>query len=171
MNVSQLMRTDLVTTDPDTGLTTLFRLLARVPSLHIYVVDQDHRMLGLITSYDLLKALSPFYMDSNLAKALPDDDSFLRHAFRANAHQTASDIMERDVPTLKPSDHFVEAEVLIRERGGYVLPIVDDKGRLVGEVTRKMIIKYLARTLLEDGTAIAASSTSPAGQESPEGKA
>ena len=152
MQVAGLMRTDLAATAPETGFPSLLRVLARTSARHIYVVDQDRRMLGLVTGYSLLKALSPFYVDSNLAKALSDDDSLLRHAFRSNAHRTASSVMERNVPTLKPTDSFVEAETLIRERGG-VLPVVDDEGRLVGEVTRKVILGHMARTLLGDSAA------------------
>jgi len=150
MHVSEMMRANLVTTGPDTTFEKLLRTLARAPSRQIYVVDNGGRMLGLVSTYDLLKVMSPFYMDSNLAKALPDDVSFLQRAFKANAGRTASDIMSRDVATLDPSDHFVEAETLFRERGVYVLPVVDAEGRLLGEVTRKVIIKYLAKTLLGD---------------------
>lgn len=148
MHVSEMMRTDLVTVPPGTTFEKLLVMEACMPTRQIYVVDEGGRMLGMITSYDLLAQMAPFYIDSNLAKALPDDASVIRHAYNASAHKTAADLMVTDVASLKPSDTFLEADILIREKGGNVLPVVDADGRLVGEITRKVILKYIALNVL-----------------------
>jgi len=148
MQVSKMMRTSVVTVSPDTPFRELLRMQACMASRQIHVVDESRKMLGIITSYDLLNALAPFYIDSNLARALPDDVSVIRHAYEASKGKTAGDIMTPVVAALKPTDHFVEAETLIREKGGNVLPVVDDEGCLLGEITRKTIVKYLALDVL-----------------------
>jgi len=148
MHVSDMMRADLVTVPPDTPFEKLLRMQACMPTRQIYVTDQDGKMLGMITGYDLLAAMAPFFVDSNLARALPDDTSVIRHAYEASSHKTAADIMISDVASLKPDDTFLEADILIREKGGNVLPVVDEEGRLKGEITRKVILKYIALNVL-----------------------
>ncbi|MFZ5425485.1 MAG: HPP family protein [Thermodesulfobacteriota bacterium] len=152
MHVSEMMRTDLVKVPPGETFEKLLVMEACMPMRQIYVVDEGGKMLGMITSYDLLAPMAPFYIDSNLVKALPDDASVIRHAYNANAHKTAADLMVTDVASLKPSGTFLEADILIREKGGNVLPVVDDDGRLVGEITRKVILKYIALNVLGLGS-------------------
>ena len=149
MHVSKMMRTDMVTVGQDVGFQDLFRLLACSPMRPVYVVDKGGELLGTITSRELFAAMSPFYVDANLARALADDVTFIRHAFQANSHKKATDVMNKDLTKLKPSDHFVEAEVLLREGGGNFLPVVDEDGRLVGEITLRTILKYIALTVLK----------------------
>lgn len=148
MQVSKMMHTDVTTVPPDMEFPDLFRLLACSPMRPVYVVGAGGTFLGMVTSRELFAAMSPFYVDANLVKALADDVSFIEHAYRANSHKKASDVMNRDRTRLKPTDHFVEAEVLLREYGGNFLPVVDEEGRLVGEITLRAILKYIARTVL-----------------------
>ena len=143
-----MMRTDMVTVTPDIEFQDLFRLLACSPMRPVYVVDNGGKLLGTITSRELFTVMSPFYVDANLARALADDVAFIRHAFQANSHKGAAEVMNKDLTRLKPSDHFVEAEVLLREGGGNFLPVVDEEGRLVGEITLRTILKYIALTVL-----------------------
>lgn len=153
MHVSRMMRTDVVTVSPDTGFAELLRMLACIPMRQLYVVDSEGKLLGLVSGCDLLNALFPFYIDSNLAKALTDDFSVLRQGYQANVLKTAAEVMTTEMASLKPSDHFVEAELLLRENGGNALPVVDDTGRLMGELSRKTILGYVARTVLGPGCA------------------
>lgn len=148
MHVSEMMRTDLVTVSPDTPFERLLWLQACKPMRQVYVVDGEGRMLGMLTSYDLLSAMAPFYLDSNLARALTDDVSVIRRAFESNVGRTAADVMVTEVSSLKPTDTFLEADVLIREKGGNVLPVLDGEGRLLGEITRKVILRYIALNVL-----------------------
>jgi len=148
MLVSDMMRRNLVTIPPDTAFEKLVRLQACMPARQIYVTTPDGMLLGLITCYDVLASMAPFYLDSNLAKALPDGASVFRHAFEANRGKTAKEVMTSEPAVLKMSDTFLEADVLIREQGTNVLPVVDEKGRLVGEVTRKVVLRYIATRVL-----------------------
>lgn len=148
MHVSEMMRTDLVTVAPDTPFEKLLWLQACKPMRQVYVVDGQGRMQGMLTSYDLLSAMAPFYVDSNLARALADDVAVIRRAFEASSGKTARDVMVTEVLSLKPTDTFLEADLLIREKGGNALPVLDGEGRIVGEVTRKAILRYIALHVL-----------------------
>ncbi|MGE4537442.1 MAG: HPP family protein [Desulfovibrio sp.] len=151
MRIRNMMHKSLAVIGPDVDFAALLAAYRQMESRLVYVVDKDSKLLGVISSYDILRVMFPFYLDSNLVKALPDDESVLRQAFSACKGQPAAEIMTTDFAAVKPDALFLEAEALIAERGVNVLPVVDDKGRLVGEVSRRAILKYLAeRCGLED---------------------
>ena len=110
----------------------------------VYVVDATRHLLGVISSYDLLRTMLPFYLDSNLAKALPDDDAVILQAFEACQNRTAGEIMTREFVAVHPDDTFLEAEALIAEHGISVLPVLEADGQLVGAVSRRAILNALA---------------------------
>jgi CBS-domain-containing membrane protein len=129
---------------PDVPFDRLLDTYRDMESQLLYVVDPEGRLLGVISSYDVLRVMLPFYLDSNLAKALPDDETLIRHACVACRHLTASDIMVKDFAALAPDDPFLTAEALFAERGVNVLPVLDAAGRLVGELSRRTALKHLA---------------------------
>lgn len=113
------------------------------PSRLLHVVDAAEKLMGVISSYDVLKVMLPFYLDSNLARAVTDDEAFARRLLADNAHLTAADIMEAAPITLSEDSHLLEAEALIKENTVNALAVVDEQGRVVGEITRKAILSKL----------------------------
>jgi CBS domain-containing protein len=144
MRIRNMMNNSLAVISPDVDFAALLAAYREMESRLVYVVEPDAKLVGVISSYDILRAMFPFYLDSNLVKALPDDESVLRQAFASCKDQPAADIMTVDFVSVHPDALFLEAEALIAERGVNVLPVVDDAGKLVGEITRRAILKYLA---------------------------
>ncbi len=82
------------------------------------VVDEEGRLLGIVTERDLLNALK---------------DS-------VEVRESVEEIMTRDVKTLRPSDAVYEA-VRGMVRGGFRrYPVVDEAGKLVGIVTARDLV-------------------------------
>jgi CBS domain-containing protein len=150
MLLRQLMTPSPATIGPDVPLVELLATYRDMDSQLLYVVDPAGKLLGVISSFDILRVMLPFYLDSNLAKALPDDEAILRHAFAACRAMPASAFMTKKFIALIPDDSFLAAEALFTERGINVLPVVDDAGRLVGELSRRTALKYLAARCLLD---------------------
>lgn len=144
MRIRSMMHNSLAVIGPDMDFAALLAAYRRMDSLLVYVTDQEDRLLGVITSYDILRALLPFYLDSNLVKALPDDETLVREAFETCRDRSVTDIMTTDFISVSPDDLFLEAEALIAEHGVNALPVVDAAGRLLGEISRRTILKYLA---------------------------
>ncbi|WP_029459422.1 CBS domain-containing protein [Solidesulfovibrio alcoholivorans] len=144
MRIRNMMHDSLAIVGPDVTFSELLLAYRDTDSRLVYVVSPEGKLLGVVSSYDILRALFPFYLDSNLVKALPDDASVIRQAFSGCKGQPVSEIMTTDFVAVGPDDLFLEAEALIAERGVNVLPVLDDQGKLVGEVSRRAILKYLA---------------------------
>ena len=83
MRLRELMRTNLSRARRDTPFGELVAAHRRRDSRLVYVVDEADRLLGVVSCYDLLRAALPFYVDSGLARALPEDATVVREGFAA----------------------------------------------------------------------------------------
>ena len=144
MRIREMMRDTLATVGPDAPFAALTAAHRRRDSRLVYVVDKKGRLLGVVSCYDLLRAALPFYVDSNLARALPDDAAVVCEGFAACQNKTAADVMNPKVVSVSQDDTFFTAEALFAEGKFHVLPVVDADGRVVGELTRRRILDYLA---------------------------
>ncbi len=143
MNIGKMMNTSPLTVGPEADFTTMLCKLSCLPGRLLYVVDGQGRLLGLVSSRDLLALMVPPYLDSNLARAVADDEAIVRRAFAAHKDETAADIMVTEIVALTPDDQFMTADAVIREKGLNALPVVDKAGRLLGEITRRDALRYL----------------------------
>ncbi|KHK02584.1 CBS domain-containing protein [Desulfovibrio sp. TomC] len=144
MRVREMMRDSLATVGPDAPFATLVAAHRRRDSRLVYVVDDETRLLGVVSCADLLRCAMPFFVDANLAKALPEDASVICQGFGACAGKTAAEVMVREVVSVAPDETLFAAEALFAEGKFHALPVVDAAGRVVGEITRRRILDYLA---------------------------
>lgn len=144
MQIRHMMHKNLAVVGPDVSFADMLQAYRAMASRLVYVIEPDRKLLGVISSYDILRAMLPFYLDSNLVKALPDDDSVIRQAFASCKDRPVVEIMTQKFVAVGPDDTFLEAEAIITEQGVNALPVIDADGKLIGEVTRRAILKYLA---------------------------
>lgn len=146
MKVADIMHTKVETVSPDTDFRTLLARQQDKASQLLYVLDQG-RLVGVISSLDLLKAMAPAWLDANLSRAVGDDQPLTLRSLQENAGRTARELMTANPVTLSPQDHVLRAETLIRDTGVNVLPVVDKDGVLLGEIGRGQILRRLAAQL------------------------
>jgi CBS domain-containing protein len=151
MKIAALMNASPCTASPDERLPGLLAKLSEQSSRLIYVVDGGGSLLGVISTVDVLRKLVPFYLDSNLARAVSGDDGLIKSTFLENKDTTAAGIMQSKVSSLRVDDHFLAAEALIRDAGVNALPVLDASGKLAGEITRRDILAHLVGVCLQDG--------------------
>jgi len=148
MRIEQIMRHDPTRVAPDTPVSRLIEWYANPGnrSRYTYVVGSRGELLGVVTMMELLGLFLP---DALVAEhesgALPEAEVMRRvnAALTQAANVPVSRIMRGDLPTIAPSAFFLDARVLLRERGVTALPVVDGAGRLVGEVTRRVLVRLL----------------------------
>lgn len=147
MKVSEVMRKPRITLPPDAGFMSILCSYCSDQAFKvIFVVDEKGKLLGVISDYGFLKQITPAYLDSNLARALSDDEHMARMITEANKNKTARDIMNAEFGWVRPDDTLLEASALIRERFVNVLPVLDEKGILLGVITRRDILCFLGRS-------------------------
>lgn len=131
--VADVMTHDVFTLSPSHSLPLADTMMTLRHIRHIPVVDDAHRLVGLVTHRDLMKAqlsaLSPLSKDerSTLELAIP-----------------ISKIMQKEVWTIAPSARAAQAAQLLRDHRFGCLPVTEH-GRLVGIVSESDLLQLLAQ--------------------------
>lgn len=138
MKVHELMSTEVVTTGAATSLKEVARLMIRHSISGVPIVDDERRLIGIVTEGDILHHES--------LRAGGDRLGILDSIFGDDATPTtAGEAMTAPAVTTAPDvDHTVAAR-LMETRGVKRLPVVDVDGGVVGIISRFDIMTSFAR--------------------------
>jgi len=144
MDVVKCMRTQVLLAKPKTDYKSLLcKITGSTLPRQVYIVDESYKLLGIVSALDLLKELMPSYMNADLARSITDGADFLQKQVEKVKNKCASDIMETEIKSLDSHHQLFEADALIAETGFNTLPVLDDDGKLLGEITRREILVRL----------------------------
>lgn len=103
---------------------------------HLPVIDNDGRLVGLVTQRDLLRG------QISILTGLTEEQ---RRARQEDVHiQT---LMARDVWTVTPDTLASHAAQTLIDHKFSCLPVVDDDGKLCGIVTERDFLRFALRAL------------------------
>ncbi|MWV64880.1 CBS domain-containing protein [Halorubrum sp. JWXQ-INN 858] len=156
MNARDLMVTDVKTVSPDDDVSSVFRKFARQPFSGFPVVDDERRVVGVITESDLVDLFEPDEETLWIPIGLPPFVDTLTYQVKApwadldlgvdlvrNADRPVADVMSTDVATVTPDTDVDEVLALLAgdEPNINRVPVVDEDGRLVGIIARQDVIR------------------------------
>jgi len=118
--VRSVMSSPAITIGPDATIEEASKILIEKGINHLPVVDDNGRLIGIVTSWDIAKAV-------------------------AKGGVKVEDIMTRRVITAHPDDPIEIAARKMDVNDISALPVVDEKGRVVGVVSSQDLSKLLAR--------------------------
>lgn len=136
MLVRELMTPDPVTTRGERSVKAALQLLDENDITSLPVVDDDGRVVGVVSEVDLLRDLVTPDARLHVLPTLeepPPPFTFVE------------DVMTTDVITVGPDTDLVAAIDLVMTHGMKCLPVVDDEGRAVGVISRRDVVRVLAR--------------------------
>ena len=142
MNIYQVMTTDVITVSPATPIHKAARLMVNHGVSGLPVVDDDGRLVGIISEGDLIlrqKAREPV----SWWRAFFDDGEQLARDYQKAAGTTVGEVMSRPVISVSPAQTLEIAASIMHRCGIRRLPVLAD-GELVGIVSRSDLIKALA---------------------------
>lgn len=143
MKVQDFLRRDLTAVDRDTPLGQAIRLLERSGHSSLPVLDEEGRVVGVISERDIIRALVPGYLDLlRSASFLPSLDQ-LAKKLRELAHVPVAQLMTREIVTCRPEDTDLHVADLMLRQGLKQIPVVDPEGRLLGVVRRIDLLSHL----------------------------
>lgn len=136
MRAKDIMTTPVITVTPDTPLKEVAALLVDRDISAVPVVDDAEELVGIVSEADLVPL-----------ETTPDPQSRIipRRWRRFRVPQTASEVMSREVAALPEEADVAEVARLMLEKRVKRIPIVSG-ARVVGIVSRRDVIKVLART-------------------------
>jgi acetoin utilization protein AcuB len=133
MDLRSIMTTRVVTVELDDQLEVVKQIFDSMKFRHLLVVDPGHKLCGVISDRDLLRALSPYV---GTASENARDTATLRK----RVHQ----IMTRKPITLAPEATVADAISLFLSHRVSCIPIVDKDFKPVGIVSWRDVLKSLA---------------------------
>ncbi len=140
--VSEVMTKDVVTIKRNADLNEAARLLSENRISGMPVVDDDNRVIGVISEADILILAGlkkePTFMDIVHA-VLGDPKPAHKKASRAE------DVMSFPPITSKPDDGVMDVALILDERRIKRLPVVDSEGRLLGIISRADIVRSMGK--------------------------
>ncbi|MGW0750497.1 CBS domain-containing protein [Streptomyces sp. NPDC002587] len=137
IKVGDLMTGEVVSVVSTTPFKDVAKLLAQHDISGLPVLDDEDRVLGVISESDLLSrqaAPVPAGSDAGEGAALPEATA-----------TTAGGIMSAPAVTARADETAAEAARLMTRRGVERLPVVDEEDRLVGIVTRRDLLRLFLR--------------------------
>lgn len=144
MRIKDLMTTDVLTVRVTTQLKDAARLLAEHRISGLPVVDDDGRVLGVLSEGDIL------YKETGMK----DRPGFFERLLSGPATgfelklaaRTVGEAMSAPAVTIGPTRPVTVAATTMIDEGVNRLPVVNDEGRLVGIVTRADLVRAFVRS-------------------------
>jgi CBS-domain-containing membrane protein len=144
-HVTDVMTTDVVVARPGATYREMIDLLAARRVNALPVVDEDRRIVGVVSESDLLAKVEHAGTDR------PHWFGRGRVQRRKAAGRTAADLMTSPAIVVAAGTGIAAAARRMHEAGVKQLPVVDGEGRLAGIVTRGDLLKQHRRTDEEIG--------------------
>lgn len=138
--VEDILRRDTSTVSESTTIDKVIQIIDGNDIQCVAVVDAEGRLIGMIADSDLLRFFKP---DPEGLRSL---FARLAHPFAQEPPQrlastTAGEVMRTDVRTAGEKMLLEEAIRLMTEEQLKRLPVVDDKGRFLGMISRDSLLR------------------------------
>ena len=127
--------------------------------LAILVFDEKYNLMGTLSLKDILKGLEPRFMQpSTIAQGIEEDESSLSLVWDALFNKESKDLAERPVSEIMvPSRYFIEpddpvtkAAYLMVHHDLSLLPVLENKKKLVGLVRMIEIFEEISKVILKE---------------------
>ncbi|MFF5187658.1 CBS domain-containing protein [Streptomyces sp. NPDC000345] len=145
--VGEVMTREVVEARREMSFKDVVRLLDRYRISGLPVVDDDDKVVGVISETDLIRrqaARSTGRLTRRLR--LPPLGRSARRAAAAARAGTAGELMSTPAVTVHPEQRIADAARVMERHGVERLPVVDEEDRLIGIATRRDLLRVFLRT-------------------------
>ncbi|RFA92378.1 CBS domain-containing protein [Pyrobaculum aerophilum] len=157
--VWRLMFRGVAVAAPDTPVDEVARYMATTGLYLVPVVDKEGKAIGAVTAWDVIYAYlygpkeGREYVEVKRAVETPVAKPQVEEAIRLrpSRHVTglrARDVMLTDIPAVNMRDTLSRIRKVFLRTGSNILAVVDDEGRVVGFITRRDYVTYIAEKSL-----------------------
>lgn len=148
---SEIMNTQVVSVHPEDKLENAVKILTENKISGLPVVDPEDRVIGIITDRDLLiysekLKIVPYVDFSSWVLPytyVPGNITYEKNA-RLFSKTTVEEVMSKRVVTVKEKASWSEVVSQMRKHSVNRIPVVDEKGRLKGIITRTDLLNHIS---------------------------
>jgi predicted transcriptional regulator len=150
MWVKDFMIRGVCTIHPEATVAEAVKIMVENKTNSLIVVDENDHPVGLLSSYTLIKAAVPAYLqDDPIFANYGAEGTIDRYAEKIKGKEI-SDLMYKEFHILKEEDAMIEAAAYAIGADRRILPVVDQGGRLIGAITRTSIKNALYQAIHKD---------------------
>ncbi|MFJ6939708.1 CBS domain-containing protein [Streptomyces sp. NPDC101132] len=145
VKVAELMTGEVVSVVPATPFKDIAKLLVQHDITGVPVLDEEDRVLGVVSQTDLLAQVDPPHgaeADTAGLRQLPGGPG---PRAPVPSRRTAGEVMSAPAVTVHADVPAADAARLMARRGVERLPVVDVEDRIVGIVTRRDLLRMFLR--------------------------
>ncbi|MFF6779253.1 CBS domain-containing protein [Streptomyces sp. NPDC012637] len=154
--VGEVMTGEVVQAHPGTSFKELARLLTSHHISGLPVVDDDDKVMGVVSQTDLTRRQAARGRTGSGRDRVLRVLRWLAHARpTAGPALTAGGLMTSPAVTVHPEQRVVDAARIMERRHIDRLPVVDEEDRLIGITTRRDLLRVFLRTDEEIHEAVA----------------
>lgn len=147
MYIKDIMTRDVVTVSIKDNVEKCASLLIEHGLSGLPVLDENEKLVGIVTEGDLIRRASrikgPAVLEVLGGMIYLDSPKKFIDELKHSMGQKAGDIMSDKIITINEEQTIEEGATLLVEKAVKRLPVVDEKGYLVGIVSRRDIMSYL----------------------------
>lgn len=145
--VSDYMQTDVHTILANSSLKEAVKIMLNEHTNGLVVVDQERRVVGMLSSWDVIQYIVPDYLEEDKHLASFESGDVFAQRIEQLAEEPIENFMTKQVHATKQSHTLMEAATLLSEFKIRQLPVVDDEGKLVGYLNRTDMKKAIGQVL------------------------
>lgn len=147
MVAANIMTTKVLTVAVSGTMLEAFKLVQAERVRQIPVLDENKRLVGVITPRSLMKAVLPKYITEGLVEDVrfaPELPDFVQHIDEL-AYKKVSDLLEKDFVAVSPETSTMEIATLMVNAKKHVesVLVVDDSKALLGIISPWDVFKRL----------------------------
>ncbi|WP_340384406.1 CBS domain-containing protein [Streptomyces sp. SS7] len=154
--VGSVMTTDVVRAEYGTPFKEVARLLAAHRISGLPVVDEDGKVIGVLSETDLMmhQATTPDPYEPKPRRRLAELTPGAKRRAAKGKARTAGRLMTQPPVTVHADDTIVQAARIMAQKHVERLPVLDEEDRLAGIVTRRDLLQVFLRPDAEIRTAV-----------------
>lgn len=137
MFIDKSMTRRVITIGPEADLLEARRRMEENGIRHLPVVDDNNKVVGIITDRDLRSALPSVF------STCKEDPKEIQ---RISALKVG-DVMNKNVTTISPMDTLEDALLLMHKTNKGALPVVDREGKLKGIISTRDLVRAFINVL------------------------
>jgi CBS domain-containing protein len=144
VTAKDIMTRDVITVHPDTHLLDVAKILAEHNFDGVPVVDENGKLVGLVTEYDLINKTSAVHLPTLqvVLRNLPQFKEEEAHFQQEILSLKVADIFNKDPLTLSEDVSYDEIIRLFREHHRVnPIPVIDKDGKVVGVISRFDVLR------------------------------
>ncbi len=144
---------DIMDPSPDVIRTSdtferLIKILSEVKYHVIIVVDEEDKLVGIITEGDIIKVLIPKYITVDETLIFVMDVNYFEKKCIESKNLTVSEIMSKATFVVGEDDPVIKAAAFMVVNKIQSVPVVRN-GKVVGIVPRSILLKHITKVLAE----------------------